>query len=206
MLVEEHVNYFTELGVTDEQSATDLHTQIDNAFQAATSNTQAIDNINAQLSDNDIFYISETMTPPWQTQYNRLNFAINKTKTIIKVWGVYINTTGSDYDVPMVPIPGGYSGGKQLYGMKLSLDTGLRLPVARWFGNLGLAWSGSTITPTNSSASGFTIGTDGYIYLFERSQTTMTLPHNAGGYIFQIPCYLADSGSWGERPGTDQSE
>lgn len=54
-LVEEHVNYFAELGVTDEQSATDLHTQIDNTYQAAMSNTQAITDLqNASVPTNKI--------------------------------------------------------------------------------------------------------------------------------------------------------
>lgn len=42
-LVEEHVNYFAELGVTDEQSATDLHKQIDNTYQGVMNNTLRID-------------------------------------------------------------------------------------------------------------------------------------------------------------------
>lgn len=49
-LVEEHVNYFAELGVTDEASATDLHTQIDNTYQGLMSNTEAIEAIERQLS------------------------------------------------------------------------------------------------------------------------------------------------------------
>lgn len=49
-LVEEHVNYFADLGVTDEQSATDLHTQIDNTYQGLMSNTAAIEEMRAQLS------------------------------------------------------------------------------------------------------------------------------------------------------------
>lgn len=49
-LVEEHVNYFAGLGVTDQQSATDLHTQIDNTYQGVTSNTAAIEAIERQLS------------------------------------------------------------------------------------------------------------------------------------------------------------
>lgn len=44
-LVEEHVNYFAELGVTDEQSATDLHTQIDNTYQTAMNNTETINEL-----------------------------------------------------------------------------------------------------------------------------------------------------------------
>ena len=49
-LVEEHVNYFAGLGVTDQQSATDLHTQIDNTYQGLMSNTAAIEAIERQLS------------------------------------------------------------------------------------------------------------------------------------------------------------
>lgn len=49
-LVEEHGNYFAQLGVTDEASATDLHTQIDNTYQGVTSNTAAIEAIERQLS------------------------------------------------------------------------------------------------------------------------------------------------------------
>lgn len=49
-LVEEHGNYFAQLGVTDEESATALHTEIDSAFRATTSNTTAIEEMRAQLS------------------------------------------------------------------------------------------------------------------------------------------------------------
>lgn len=49
-LVEEHGNYFAQLGVTDEESATALHTKIDNAFQATMSNTTTIEEMRAQLS------------------------------------------------------------------------------------------------------------------------------------------------------------
>ncbi len=49
-LVEEHVNYFANLGVTDEESATALHTQIDSAYQGVMSNTAAIGEIENQLS------------------------------------------------------------------------------------------------------------------------------------------------------------
>lgn len=49
-LVEEHGNYFAQLGVTDEESATALHTEIDSAFQATMSNTTAIEEMRAQLS------------------------------------------------------------------------------------------------------------------------------------------------------------
>lgn len=49
-LVEEHGNYFAQLGVTDEESATALHTEIDNAFQGTMSNTTAIEEMRAQLS------------------------------------------------------------------------------------------------------------------------------------------------------------
>lgn len=44
-LVEEYFNYFTQLGITDEQSASDLHTQIDNTYQGVLSNTQRIDDL-----------------------------------------------------------------------------------------------------------------------------------------------------------------
>ena len=71
-LVEEHVNYFTALGVTDEQSADDLHTQIDNTYQAAMSNTQSIELLNRNVAPHVvIFGDSWSDTNPETTVYTK---------------------------------------------------------------------------------------------------------------------------------------
>lgn len=69
-LVEEHVNYFANLGVTDEESATALHTEIDNAFQGTMSNTTAIEEMRAQLSPWKFIGTSVFSKSPITVTYN----------------------------------------------------------------------------------------------------------------------------------------
>lgn len=71
-LVEEHVNYFAELGVTDEQSATDLHTQIDNTYQGVMSNTQRIDDLEQHSSSNisKLGWIGDSFSEPSTLAFN----------------------------------------------------------------------------------------------------------------------------------------
>lgn len=69
-LVEEHGNYFAQLGVTDEESATALHTKIDNAFQATTSNTTTIEEMRAQLSPWKFIGTSVFSKSPITVTYN----------------------------------------------------------------------------------------------------------------------------------------
>lgn len=69
-LVEEHGNYFAQLGVTDEESAMALHTEIDNAFQGTMSNTTAIEEMRAQLSPWKFIGTSVFSKSPINVTYN----------------------------------------------------------------------------------------------------------------------------------------
>lgn len=50
-VIGQHTAQFTALGVTDDQSATDLHTQIDNTYQAAMSNTANLGSLQNDVND-----------------------------------------------------------------------------------------------------------------------------------------------------------
>jgi hypothetical protein len=201
-LVEAHVNYFADLGVTDDQSAQDLHEQIDQSFQGVMSNTQSITALERQLGETYDFDVSDAVKPPWQDRYNYFYVAVNKHKNILKFYGMMIAQT--EWTATKQAVPGVVIDGEQYYGIKLDYDTGLRLEKGRYINNTGIYWRGGVFSATNVATLPFSIGTDGYIYVMTNNVPgEITLPENSVGMLFQCPVYLG-AGEWGvapEQPG-----
>lgn len=201
-LVEAHVNYFADLGVTSEQSAQDLHKQIDQSFQGVMSNTQSITALERQLGEAYDFDVSDTIKPPWQDRYNYFYVAVNKHKNVLKFYGMMIAQT--EWTATKEAVPGVVIDGDQYYGIKLDYDTGLRLQKGRFINNTGIYFRGGVFSATNINTLPFSIGTDGYIYVMTNNVPgEITLPVNSVGILFQCPIYLG-AGEWGaasEQPG-----
>lgn len=199
-LVEEHVNYFADLEITDEESANDVNTKINNAFQGTMSNTQAITALNGDVNelsqrlDDDDTWESHSLTmvnPVAGANYN-LFYAINKTKTVFKMYGTVYNASGVRASVPRAPIPG-WPG---RYGIPAVEDTGLRPAAARSITYTGIEFypesSSEGFTTGKTSITSYVLGTDGKIYLFP---TTNSGNANIAGaeyeLFFQCPVFLS---------------
>lgn len=100
-----HTGYFTALGVTDAQSANDLHTQIDNSYQGVMSNTQSIGDINEQvLSINEDMQNTETFNATNLSSY--LTELHNANLSQLKFSGIYTPAAGDTW--AQVPSLGKY--------------------------------------------------------------------------------------------------
>lgn len=94
-LIEEHVNYFAALGVTNEQSADDLHTQIDNTYQAAMSNTQSIAEINAP--NHTIIFGDSWSDPNFTYAWPKYFRTKNTVHNYAKGGAGYVHSTGTPF-------------------------------------------------------------------------------------------------------------
>lgn len=191
-LVEEHVNYFAALGVTDDQSANDLHTQIDNTYQGVMSNTQEIKTLEEVAANNDDYIKYDCTTEG----FSYLHLAINKNNNIFKLYGQSQLSTGTATRNRTL-IPGMIINGNQYYGIKL--DFPAHLPEQSTFREVscvGLEVRGSTLTFNQIWQRGFSIGTDGNIYLYaSTTQDPIQFPSPYLLIYFQCPLYL-DNSPW----------
>lgn len=180
-LVEEHVNYFAQLGVTDEESATALHTEIDNAFQGTMSNTQAIQNIQ-KSSDLIIRPIKVAKITPTATVNNQFFVGSKNKDKIGLILVMHDNFPVNDtLEFDLTPVPGN----ERHYGYKLNIADQISdlLPEnakGRSFPCVGLRyiywWTTQTV-PSNPphtqsmrfpyllQQTGYCVGTDGDIYV-----------------------------------------
>lgn len=199
-LVEEHVNYFADLEITDEESAQDVNTKINNAFSGTMSNTQAITalnsgltEVNTELKENNDYTIFDVGLPTTPEGLKvKLYAAVNKTKTAFKFFGDVYNALSTSISIARVPIPGSDS----RYGIKTNVDTGLRPAAARLFQYTNVYWNNNSLTIGQTFSSTFALGTDGYIYLWNSSSPDNVNLVGPSYYLFfQVPLFLG-SGDW----------
>lgn len=196
-LVEEHVNYFAILGVTDEQSATDLHTEIDNAMKASMSNTQSIDRIYEDISKRNNYDVVSLPTLNATNLSDSLFFAVNQTKTAIKLYGHMISNGAVSINRTLVP--GSMEAtGENLYGLKINYDTGLRPAKTRRISYVGIAHIPST--PPFDTEISYALGIDGYIYLSpSRRGENWSVENGYYANYLQETIFL-DDGDWPTTP------
>lgn len=180
-LVDEHVNYFAQLGVTDEQSATDLHTQIDNTYQGVMGNTQSIQ---ALQNSSDMVIRPITIAKLNEEAVVNYQFFVgsrNKDKIgfiLVMHHNVPVNT---NLTFNLTPVPGN----EKYYGFKLNIADQIAdlLPEnakGRYFPCVGLRyiyWYTTQTVPTTKphtqsmrfpyvlQQTGYCVGTDGDVYV-----------------------------------------
>lgn len=197
-LVEEHVNYFADLGVTDDQSAQDLHTQIDQSHQGVMSNTQAITDLQQlEIQDNTFnvtfynFVESGFGTFP-------IYVAVNESKKIAKIWGFIYNDAQQSMILNRSQIPGA----SNLYGLKVDVDTTLRVDSVRYFNQIAIINIKDNDRPIQSP--GVVLAPDGRFYIAPtNANVPITLPSGSSITVFQIPLYM-QSAAWPTDPGETQ--
>ena len=180
-LVEEHVNYFAQLGVTDEQSATDLHTQIDNTYQGVMENTQSIQ---ALQNSSDLIVRPITIAKlNEEATVNTQFFVGSKNKDKIGLMLVMHHNVPVNVNLTfnLTPVPGN----ETYYGFKLNIADQIAdlLPEnakGRYFSCVGLKyvywWTTQTVPsqkphtqsmrfPYMLQQIGYCVGTDGDVYV-----------------------------------------
>lgn len=188
-LVEEHVNYFAALGVTDEDSANALHTEIDNAYQGAVSNTQSISDINETLlAVSKHQYTTKPLTFNIGSDSITYDIAVGicNVDNSIKLYGDCFFTNQVTLDRVAVP---GLSG---VYGVPSNetldipdLTEGRRVVYAGLY--LQEKDNVSSLLGGNMS---WAIGTDKKVYVCIAGQQSSTFQRGTHFMYFQIPIYF----------------
>lgn len=205
-LTGQHTAQFTALGVTDDQTAADLHTQIDNAYQAAMSNTSAVASLqqtDMELSEDIQDLQQKQIAGTWTVKSNESkegrpftymssNVAVNAQKNTIKYYGLMRNNGTENITVTLDPIPG-----ESWHGIKLNAigDTGLRPAANRWFYGAGIEVGVSQPYVPALSESIWCLATDGYIYSYCTPGASTVVSAGSRIAFFQIPMFL-DPGDW----------
>lgn len=192
-LVEEHVNYFAALGVTDDDSANALHTEIDNAYQGVVSNTAELAihadelkqlNQSAVASGFAMQFYNQTVGPIGIS----VGFGVNPNGNTVKFFGSFHNGSTSSYDLDLVPIPGLSS----KYGYKIEqfhIDTKGAVYTFDWVGS---RFDTSEAHYYWDRCAPYAIGSDGHVYaLVTAKQQWSFVAYETHNY-YQIPMMLAE--------------
>lgn len=168
-LVEEHVNYFANLGVTDEESATALHTEIDQAFQGTMSNTASIKTLNDDLLySNSFTEIGRHTVNINSTDLGEIIIYANPQRTAVKLNCVL--TSREAVNIPLTLIPG-----TSLRGYDTGINLGkssVQLPGS--YSGLGLAvYNDAAYESTYRAA--LALGSDGIFYMMPQTGSAATL-------------------------------
>ena len=191
-LVEAHAKYFTDLGVTDDQSARDLHTQIDQSHQGVMSNTAEL-----AIHDKEIKQLSTSaVAAGFDINFQdidiagltaSLGFGSNPNGNTFKFFGRVVNLTSSAINVPLVPIPGRTNA----YGYKIDafhIDTAGKAYAVDW---IGVLYNPTQHTMLGRSSS-WSLGSDGYVYIFNTNTDSYSVDPGNTHMWFQIPVMLSE--------------